>query len=83
MANTDHIRRHVQSNHIVTSIAAALNCCGSGLIRGAPPQHRMSAQRCADGIKMWPNAVGTFKRPLAGVQVYKKFVWVTVGFIKV
>ena len=24
---------------------------------------------------MWPNDVGTFKRPLAGVQVYKKFVF--------
>ena len=42
----------------------------------------MSAQRWADGIDMWPNAVGTFKRPLAGVYVYKKFVWVTVGFKK-
>ena len=66
-ANTDPIRRHVQSNHIVTSIAAALNCCGNGLIRGVPPQHRMSAQRWADGINKWPNALGTFKRPLAGV----------------
>ena len=27
----------------------------------------MSAQRWADGINMWPNAVGTFNRPLASV----------------
>ena len=81
-ANTDHLRPHDQSNHIVSSIAVALNYCGKRLIRGVPPQHRMSAQRWADGINMWPNAVGTFKRFLAGVQVYKKFVWVTVGFIK-
>ena len=33
-------------------------------------------------ITMWPNAVGTFNRPLASVLVYKKFVWVTVGFTK-
>ena len=67
--------------HIVTSIAAALNCCGNGLIRGVTPQPRMSAQRWADGINMWPNVVGTFKRPSAGVLVYKKFVWITVGCI--
>ena len=75
-------RRHV--NHIVTSIAAAgpLNCCGNGLIRGVPPQHRISAQRWVDGITMWPNAAGTFQRPLASVYVYQTFVWVKVGFIK-
>ena len=28
-------------------------------------QHRLSAQRLADGINMWPNAVGTFNRPSA------------------
>ena len=43
----------------------------------------MSAQRWADGINMWPNAVGTFKRPLAGALEFKKFVWVRVGLIKV
>ena len=80
--NTDHLRRHDQSNHLVTSLAAALNHFGNGLIRGAPPQHPLSDQRWADDINMWPNAVGTFKRPLAGVQVYKKFVWVSIGFIK-
>ena len=81
-ANTEDLRRHDQSNHIVTSIAAALNFCGNGLIRGVPPQHRMFAQRWADAINMWSNAVGTFKRPLAGVQVYTNcLIWVTVGFI--
>ena len=42
----------------------------------------MSAQRWADNITMWSNAVGTFNRPLASVQVYKKFVWVLGGFIE-
>ena len=51
------------------------------MIWGVPLQHP-AAQRWADGINMWPNAVGTFKRPLAGVYVYKKFVWVFNGFIK-
>ena len=31
---------------------------------------------------MRPNAVGTFKRPLAGAYVYKKFVWVFIEFIE-
>ena len=48
---------------------------------GGPLQHRLSAQRWADGINMWPNAVGTFKRPLAGAYVYKKFVWVFIEFV--
>ena len=33
-------------------------------------------------IKMWPNALGTFNRPLASVKVYKKFVWVLSGIIE-
>ena len=82
LAITDHLRRHDQSNHIATLIAAALNCSGNGLIRGVPPQHRLSAQRWADGMNMWPNVVRTFKRPLPGVYVYKKFVWVSVRLIK-
>ena len=45
-------------------------------------QHRLSAQRCTDVINMWPNAVGIFKYTLAGVYVYKKFVRVLSGFIK-
>ena len=36
----------------------------------------MSTQRWADGMNMWPNAVGTFNRPSASVYVYKQFVWV-------
>ena len=36
----------------------------------------MPAQRWADRINMWPNAVGTFNRPLASVYVYKMFAWV-------
>ena len=48
---------------------------------GGPLQHRLSAQRWADGINVWPNAVGTFKRPLAGVWVYKKFVWVIIEML--
>ena len=32
---------------------------------------------------MWPNAVGTFNRPLASVQVYKKFVGVLSGSIQI
>ena len=69
--NTDHLRRHDQSNHIITSIAAAaLNCSGKAMIwvgGGGPLQHRLSAQRWADSINMWPNALGTVKCPLAGV----------------
>ena len=45
-------------------------------------QYWLSAQRWADGINMWPNAVGTFNRPLASVWVYRKFVWVLSGFIE-
>ena len=48
------------------------------MIWRAPLQHRLSAQRWADVINMWPNAVGTSKCPVAG----KKCVWVSVGFIK-
>ena len=44
-------------------------------------QHLLSAQRWADGINMWPSAVGTFNRPSACVYVYKKFVWVLSGFM--
>ena len=29
-----------------------------------PPQHRWSAQRWADGINLWPNAVLAFNHPL-------------------
>ena len=36
------------------------------MIRGVPSHHRLSAQRWADGINIWPNAVGTIKGPLAG-----------------
>ena len=70
-------KHHDQRNHMVTSIAAALNWSGNAMIGGrgegggAHPQHRLSAQRWADGTNMWPNAVGIFNRPLAGVQVYK------------
>ena len=46
-------------------------------------QHLLSAQRWADGINMWPSAVGTFNRCSACVQVYKKFVWVLSGFIEI
>ena len=40
----------------------------------------MSAQRWADAINMWPNAVETFKRPLAGALVYKK---VCLGYSRI
>ena len=33
---------------------------------------RLSAQRWADDINMWPNAVGTFNRPLASVLGIQK-----------
>ena len=46
-------------------------------------QDWLSAQRWADGINIWPSAVGTFNRPSACVQVYKKFVWVLSGFIEI
>ena len=39
---------------------------------GGSAQHLSSVQRWADGINMWPNAVGAFKRLLVGVWVYKK-----------
>ena len=52
---------------MVTSIAAAINWSVNALIRAVPPHHRLSAQRWADGINMWPIAVETFKRPLADV----------------
>ena len=29
-----HLRRHDQSNHLATSIAVALNCPGSAMVRG-------------------------------------------------
>ena len=45
-------------------------------------QNSLSAQRWADGINMWRSAVGTFNRPSASVQVYKKFVWFLSGFIE-
>ena len=64
ISDTDHLGRHDQINHLLTSIAAALNRSGGG---GGPLQHRMSTQRWAVSINMWPNAVGTFKRPLPGV----------------
>ena len=41
------------SNHIITSIAAALNWSERGLIGGrVPQQYRLSGQRWADGIYM-------------------------------
>ena len=49
---------------------------------GTHLQHWLPAQRWADGINMWPNAVGTFSRPLVSVYVYKIFVWVLSRFIK-
>ena len=36
-------------------------------------QHLLSAQRWADGITMWPNAVGTFNRPLALCRIMYYF----------
>ena len=42
---------------------------------GGSPQQRLSVQR-------WADAVGIFNRPLAGVKVYQKFVWVFRGFIE-
>ena len=48
---------------MVTSIAAALNWSGNALIERVPPMHRLSDKRWADGINMWPNAVGTVKQP--------------------
>ena len=45
-------------------------------------QQLLSAQRWADGINMWPSAVGTFNRPSASVEVYKKIVWVLSSFIE-
>ena len=34
------------------------------MVCGVPPQHRWSAQRWADGISLWPNAVLALNRPL-------------------
>ena len=36
-------------------------------LQGIHLQHRLSDQRLADSINMWPNAVGTLNRPL-GIQ---------------
>ena len=52
---------------MITSTAAALNWSGNGVIGEVPPQHRLFVQHCADSICVWPNAVGTFNRPLSGV----------------
>ena len=41
------------------------------------------AQRWADGMNMWPSAVGTFNRPSACLYAYKKFVWVLSGLIEI
>ena len=74
-----HLRRHDQSNHLVTSIAAALKCPGNAMIRGGGGggghlQHRWSAQRWADGINLWPNAVLAFNHLLGELTVYLGFV---------
>ena len=69
--STAHLRGHDQSNHLVASIAAALNTsligvgtrCLEGGGGGFPPQHRWSAQPWADGINLWHNAVLAFNHP--------------------
>ena len=68
-----------QSNHLIASIAAALNLSGNAIIGGGgvPPQHRWSAQRWADDINLWPNAVLAFNHTL-GQYLY---VWVITGFL--
>ena len=62
--------------------AIATNWCLIVSTWGIHLQHWLSAQRWADGINMWANAVGTFNPPLASVQAYKKFVWVLSRFIQ-
>ena len=44
--DSDHLRRHDQSNHMITSTAAALNWSGNAMLWGVSLQHRFSAQRC-------------------------------------
>ena len=75
--NTDRSRRHDQSNHMVTSIPAALNWSGNAMIgRGAPPQHRLSAQRWADQIniaKCCRNIQPSISRSLGIQTIYLGF----------
>ena len=39
-------------------------------------QHQLSAQRWADGINMWPNAVLTFNHYFGVQIVYWGFIWI-------
>ena len=58
---------------LVSLIAASINWSGNAMFGwggvGGPLQHRLSAQRWADGIKLWPNAVLAFNNPLGELTV--------------
>ena len=77
-----NLRRYGQSNHLVASIAAALNWSGNAMIRrggGGPPQHRCSAQHWANGINLWPNAVLAISHPLGQYTVCLGYSWILIN----
>ena len=56
--------------------AVAANWCLKIRTRGKHLQHRLSAQRWADGINKWPNDVGAFNRHLGIQKVCLGFPWI-------
>ena len=60
--------------------ATDVSCCAKVRIGGGVPlQHRLSVQRWADRINMWPNAVLAFSYSL-GVNFFGGFVWILRNF---
>ena len=53
------------------------------MVGRVPPQHRWSAQRWADGINLWPNAVLAFYHPLGQYTLgYSRILINIVIYIK-
>ena len=77
-----HLRGHDQSNHLVTLIAAALNWSRNVMKGGVLLQHRWSAQRWADGINLWPNAVLAFNHLFGELTVCLGFVRILINIVE-
>ena len=48
---------------------------------GVPPQHRWSAQRWANAINLWPNAVLAFNHPLGQHTVCYSLIRIKYSYI--
>ena len=52
------------------------------MIGGVPTQHRWSAQRWANGINLWPNAVLAFNHALGQYTVCLGYCWILINVDK-